>query len=643
MLCSSTCSLSMTTQLMLMLVILLPFHISANAGSAEAHFQQAPSEAEHAQSQSTSHMAYDLVSWSLRDALYEAALTLSVFAITSCVLIVFQRWQRRMKTSSGSKRSARVSAAAALPNLSDDLDSTQLSFGTNPGPTHNYAKRSNDLAVGTGTLAPANHALRARSRMGALNGSQKLVSETDHISASVRSGRSSDLPSLLDAALSRLCANNSNDVQFRENCAKQLLLSALRGCASAQRFYDALVAFDHCQSFIGDGCQAIWSLVLYSATQTGCFKRCWPLFERLCEQGHPSCHDVVNMIRCCAAQDDAQILQCALQKLQSLGCKLDTVTHNRALAACTSAGALELAEILMADNCLREGALDAIAYNTMIKGYAKAGKSARCFELREAMEAHGLPPSEITFGILLDACVSAHDFKGVKAVFNDLCNSGLQLNTVHYTSLLKGLVATGQLEEANRVLHTMIQSPGAEPDLVTYATLIKVHVDKGDFSHALQVFEVMCQQKVEPDDVIIRCILLSRCGVNIYDPRSVLNLFEMLVQRGMEASNSMFARMMKILQQNKAWESALYFIQQAPACFKVVPERKHFINLIRACVRAGQRHVALSAHHYMETAVLHGGEKLDDATLGQLLSWDNVDSQSNARWKLRDSFDSCRF
>merc|ERR1719486_66609 len=177
------------------------------------------------------------------------------------------------------------------------------------------------------------------------------------------------------------------------------------------------------------------------------------------------------MIRCYVATNDAMGLCRLLSDLCTAGHFIDAYTLNRSLAACNKAEcALDLTEALVTSEICADG-MDAVGYNTLMKCSAKAGRCARCFELRTEMVAKGLELSTITYGILLDASVGAKELDCARKVFQDLCNSGLPLNVVHCTTFLKGLINAGHLDEAEKVLHGMACSSGVEPDLITYSTL----------------------------------------------------------------------------------------------------------------------------------------------------------------------------
>merc|ERR1719478_1580927 len=191
-----------------------------------------------------------------------------------------------------------------------------------------------------------------------------------------------------------------------------------------------------------------------------------------------------------------------------------------------------------------------------MKYNARAGRLPRCFELREEMFAKGLEPSEVTFGILLDACVGARELDYARKVFDDLCSSGLQLNVVHCTTFIKGLVGAGKLDEAAGVLREMAHSSGVKPDLITYSTIVKAYADIGDVASALKMLAQMLEEGVRPDEIIYNSVLTG-CCVFPLKPAHVMRTFETLISLGLKPTTTTLSILLKALAHTQSWPASL--------------------------------------------------------------------------------------
>ena len=64
------------------------------------------------------------------------------------------------------------------------------------------------------------------------------------------------------------------------------------------------------------------------------------------------------------------------------------------------------------------GGIDVINYNTLMKGYLHVGQCEECFGLLDRIEAQeGIAPTQMTYGIALDVCISESNVERTQEVF----------------------------------------------------------------------------------------------------------------------------------------------------------------------------------------------------------------------------------
>lgn len=532
-------------------------------------------------------------SWcnNLIDALSEGALTLITFAVCSAAMALYKRFMDAptpVRVKSNRAETAESQAHAVQPMKPSSLAkgapahvisraaTNERKIVQDDGRSWRVGKPakspSSKLAVMTAFATP----VRAPSTF-----------ETDALAAAVRSGRFSEMPRMLDAAYRRACLKHTDDQQALKAAATQHLLSTLRACATVRRHREALGIFSHMANRIDDDCGNVWSLLLYNAIEAGAFEQCTECIDKLSAVPLSS-YDLVNIVRYYAHWHDISGLIQLIKRQDALGAKFDTITRNRALAACVTEGALDVAETLLTGNVWREG-LDTVGYNTLIKGYSRAGHVSKCFELHDQMNAHGQRPSEVTFGILLDACISSEDLNNARRVFQDLRNSGLRMNAVHFTTFIKGLVASGDFMEADTVLQEMLCTPHTEPDLITYSTLVKAYADRGQVESAVGILQQMLNRHVEPDEVIFNSLLNGCvCRPSPMSAKEVFAVFDQLIAHGLKPSAATLSILLKSLVRGEAWEAALQLLREVPARFRMETEPRLYAQLAQACITVGR-------------------------------------------------------
>eukprot|EP00929_Paragymnodinium_shiwhaense_P106330 TRINITY_DN7162_c0_g1_i1.p1 TRINITY_DN7162_c0_g1~~TRINITY_DN7162_c0_g1_i1.p1 ORF type:complete len:816 (+),score=291.80 TRINITY_DN7162_c0_g1_i1:99-2546(+) len=410
-------------------------------------------------------------------------------------------------------------------------------------------------------------------------------SEPNVLITAIRKGRVSELPYLLDAACDRAAQKAGNDQQAFEEEANDHLLRVLRTCAASQHYTAAIKAYDHMKDRIGEGNTATWSLMLYNAAECGENALGMEFYRKIEALDVPSSQDFVNVVRCVAHSKDMHAMRQILRSAEVCKVQLDATTRNRALAACCLEGALELGEAIAKSDCFSQP-MDAVGINTLMKGFARMGKLKRCLELQEEMAQKGVAATEMTFGILLDACITARDYDQAMQICESIKGKGLRLNKIHMTTVIKGLASSGEMDKADALLRDMKGTMNIEPDIVTYQTLVKAHVERGDLDAALLLFKDMAAQDLQPDALIVDCVLGGCCHPDTSEAR-IIAVFDALADRNAKPSVGAVNLLVRSLAQNKAWEAAFDFLQRMQKRFGMATTPNLHAQLGLACVKAG--------------------------------------------------------
>lgn len=416
--------------------------------------------------------------------------------------------------------------------------------------------------------------------------------EADTLASAARYGDAAKLPQLLDVSMSRLIEDQGL-AEPASVVLEVLLLASLRACASKRFFREALALHAHVANRLGSVCGNVWSLLLWSAVEVGHVHSCGEFLERLCEDGVPSGHDFVNIVRHYVHTRDRVALADRLALFRAKGWEVDAIARNRALSLCAGGRDLEMAEVILEHMTMVP--MDAIAYNTMMKGFASVGDLLKCFEIYGEMQQASVVPNEMTFGILLDACIDGNELERARKVFSDLRQSGRALNVVVFTTFIKGLVNAGELTEAMRILDEMCECRLAKPDLVTFSTLAKAFSLVGNTSECLRLLERMARLGVQPDGVLFNTILTS-CSVKATDPEKIGRVVTWLLKRGLKPSTATISVLIKAFCLSHSWRHALELLEVAPDRYDVWPEPRVYGQLAQSCARAGCRAEVLTAY-----------------------------------------------
>lgn len=517
---------------------------------------------------------------------------------TACFFVSIWACGKSLGWKFGSKDAKKTSKSG----LGGQASSRTVPVTKSPNQAASRSKiKTFELRTDDEQATPVAHAATAQPRGPPRQGRRSssgsnTLAETDLLASAVRAGKAAELPRRIDASIARLSKDTSEP---EHELMEYLFVACLRACAAKGFFSEMLVLYVHVQGRIQKACCSTWSLLLWSAVEASRFELCSLFLERLLDLGVPTSNDFVNIVRYYVHCDDPAGFAGMLERLQARGCQADVFARNRALALCMNSRAFDLAQKI-ADS-VPNVPMDAIAYNTLMKGFANVGDLANCFGKYGEMRRAQIMPNEMTFGILLDACIDDKQMDYARRVFSDLRESGLSLNVILYTTFIKGLVNAGELDEAMEILDEMCAKSTAKPDLVTFSTLVKAHASVGNVVDCARLLDRMVKMGINPDSVLFNTILTG-CSCKAMDPAQVLHVFSWLVNKGLQPSTATLSVLVKAFSLSKSWSHALDVLEAAPARYRVWPEARVYGQLAQSCAKENCGNDAIAAYIAMVRA-----------------------------------------
>ncbi|CAN6439591.1 unnamed protein product [Victoria cruziana] len=149
---------------------------------------------------------------------------------------------------------------------------------------------------------------------------------------------------------------------------------------------------------------------------------------------------------------------------------------------------------------------DVVVWNSMIAGYSRGGMSLEAFMLFREMQACGMRPNEITMVAVLDGCAHLGALCYGRWIHAYLKKKAIRLNRYVNTALIDMYAKCGNLHNAFEVFNEMTVR-----DALAFNSMIGAFAMHGNGRPALEMFERMKKDGVEPDDVTF-IVLLSACA-----------------------------------------------------------------------------------------------------------------------------------
>ncbi|KAI5075018.1 hypothetical protein GOP47_0010979 [Adiantum capillus-veneris] len=157
-----------------------------------------------------------------------------------------------------------------------------------------------------------------------------------------------------------------------------------------------------------------------------------------------------------------------------------------------------------------------ISWNVMLGILTQHGEFLKAFYLFGTMHKQGVFPDNFTFVHILDACPIPAFLTEGEQLHNYIVELGLESDVVLGTALMSMYGRCSSLAVACRMFEEM-----PEHNLVSWNTIILVHVQRGKCRDALRIFTQMLKNEISPDNstlssIIDGCVAESLLGEAVF-------------------------------------------------------------------------------------------------------------------------------
>jgi pentatricopeptide repeat protein len=281
--------------------------------------------------------------------------------------------------------------------------------------------------------------------------------------------------------------------------------------------------------------------------------------------------------------------------------------------------------------------LSAPTYGSLIKAFGQMRDVKRVKGLWADMVKHGVQPTAITLGCMVEALVMnkctadawalvqdvqkrestaplvntiiystilkgfayAKDIDKVMALYKEMQASEIQANTITYNTILNAFAQNGAMHRVAAILEDMkAASPPVEPDIVTYSTLIKGFCNSSNLDRALCILKDMQSEgKIIPDEVMYNSLLDGCAKEHRLD--DALVLFRDMKTSDVQPSNYTLSILVKLMGRCRRLKQAFSLVEEVSKEFHVKINIQVYTCLIQACFHNRQASKAIALHDQM--------------------------------------------
>ncbi|KAJ7570944.1 hypothetical protein O6H91_01G141200 [Diphasiastrum complanatum] len=232
--------------------------------------------------------------------------------------------------------------------------------------------------------------------------------------------------------------------------------------------------------------------------------------------------------------------------------------------------------------------LNIFSWNTRLARYVKTGQYDRTMELFRQMQRECVSPNEFTFVPVLNACASLRALEEGRRVHEQILQSGCKSDIFVGNSLVDMYAKCGSMEDAWRVFNTMPLR-----DVVTWNAMIVGHVKCGQGQKALELFQQMQQEGLQPNPVTFVGVLNGCATVAALDDGR--RVHEKIIQSGCESNVFVGSCLVDMYAKSGSMEDAWRVFNKMPTRDVV-----SWTAMIQGYVKCGQGQKALKLFRQMQ-------------------------------------------
>merc|ERR1719183_2368928 len=154
----------------------------------------------------------------------------------------------------------------------------------------------------------------------------------------------------------------------------------------------------------------------------------------------------------------------------------------------------------------------------MIRNCAAEGNLQGAISVFDSLERSGVDLNSVIYNTVLDACVECRDLKAAEAWMEQTKKVGMA-DVVSFNTLIKAHLQNGNFEKARNLMEEM-KKEDLQPNRVTFNELINAMVTKGGNGRRKEMWDIVEEMKVanvKPNQVTISILLKT---LNSYSGQS---------------------------------------------------------------------------------------------------------------------------
>jgi pentatricopeptide repeat protein len=203
-----------------------------------------------------------------------------------------------------------------------------------------------------------------------------------------------------------------------------------------------------------------WSALIAGYAQHGRGREALKCFEQMQSEGFPpNIVTVVCILKACASIGAMEMGREIHERFACADSVEERMLGNALVDMYAKCGELARAQQVLQQIPVR----DVVSWNALIAGFSQHRRAHEAIDCFRMMQSEGLPPDEITYSCVLNACGHSGLFKEAQVVLQSMTanGGGIAPDLEHLVSMVMAFASSGHFEEAMSVIDLMPPSSSA--------------------------------------------------------------------------------------------------------------------------------------------------------------------------------------
>ncbi|XP_058106120.1 pentatricopeptide repeat-containing protein At3g22690-like [Magnolia sinica] len=316
-----------------------------------------------------------------------------------------------------------------------------------------------------------------------------------------------------------------------------------------------------------------WNAMIAGYILNGCFKEAAFLFgEMLALDVKPDKASIVSMLSACVQLGDLRMGRTLHAYVEKVRTNFPLELVNSLIEMYSKCGSMDPAEALFK----RMEVKNEISWTLMVVGYVKCGEKEVALEIFNKM-----PHKDgVSWNALTSALAHCNYFSEALSLFHEMQRAEVSSNDLTLVSLLSACGRVGALE-LGKWIHAYVDRNNIVMDAHLASSLIDMYAKCGCIELSLEVFDDMPKKDVLTWTMMIQGLAMHGHG------KHALNLFNQMMQEGVQPDGITFIGVLSACSHGGFVDEGRHYFNLMTQVYGISPKTEHYSCMVDLFGRCG--------------------------------------------------------